>query len=43
MTIADVKSCLLINLRILKTREILVNKTDMFEENWNIFYNRTKS
>ena len=37
MTIADVKRCVLKNLSILKAREILLNKTDLFEENWKIF------
>ena len=37
MTIANVKRCLLKNLSILKGREIILNKTDLFDENWNIF------
>ena len=37
MTIADVKRCLLHNMSILKGRDILLNKTDLFEENWNIY------
>ena len=37
MAIADVKRCLLKNLSILKAREILFKKTDLFDENWNIF------
>ena len=37
MTKADVKRCRLKNLSILKAREILLNKTDLFIENWNIF------
>ena len=43
MKIADVKRCLSKNLSILKAREISLNKTDLFKENWNIFYYRTKS
>ena len=37
MKIADVKRCLSTNLGILKAREISLNKTDLFKENWNIF------
>ena len=37
MTIADVNICLVNYLSILKAREILLNKTDLFEENWKIF------
>ena len=37
MTLAAVKGCLLKHLRILKAREIILNKTDLLEENWNMF------
>ena len=43
MTIADVNRCILKNLSILKAREILSNKTDLFEENWNIFITELRS
>ena len=43
MTIADVKRCIFKNLSILKAREILLNRTDLFEENRNIFITELKA
>ena len=37
MTVLDVKRCLLKNLSVLKSRDVMIGKLQQFENNWNLF------